>query len=79
MATSTEQTETVTVTDASAMDTSTDIVPTEVEEKPVNGTDEDTTETDNKASKRKRSLKKVVESTENISNGRPRRNLSKRK
>ena len=84
MATSTEQTETVTVPpvpEASEMDTSADIVPVETEEQqPVNGTDEDTAETDNsKASKRKRSSKKVVEPTENISNGRPKRNLSKRK
>jgi hypothetical protein len=74
-ATSTEQT----VMNTSTMDTSNDIIPIEIEEKPVNGTDEDTTETDNKASKRKRSTKKVVESNENISNGRPKRNLSKRK
>lgn len=73
-ATSTEQT----VMNTSTMDTSNDIIPIEIEEKPVNGTDEDTTETDNKASKRKRSTKKVVESNENISNGRPKRNLSKR-
>ena len=80
MTTSTEQTETVT-NNPSAMDTSTDIVATETEEKPVNGgggADEEATDTENKASKRKRSSKKVVETTESISTGRPKRNLSKR-
>jgi hypothetical protein len=73
----TEQTEPVTNT--SAMDTANDIIPGEFDEKPVNGTDEEPTETESKASKRKRSTKKVAESVENISNGRPKRNLSKRK
>lgn len=77
MTSSTEQTETATNV-PSAMDTSTDAVATEVEEKPVNGTDEDGNDTENKASKRKRSTKKVVESTESISTTRPKRNLSKR-
>ncbi len=77
MTSSTEPTETVTKT--SAMNTSADVVSAEAEEKPMNGIDEDPTETENKVGKRKRSTKKVVESVENISNGRPKRNLSKRK
>jgi hypothetical protein len=72
MISSTEQTETVANT--SIMDTSTDI-----EGQPVNGIDEESTGTDNKASKRKRSTKKAIEPIDNISNGRPKRNLSKRK
>ena len=77
MTTSTEQTEAAS-NNRSAMDTSTDAVATEVEEKPVNGTDEDPNDTENKSSKRKRSTKKVVEPTESISTSRPKRNLSKR-
>ena len=78
MTSSTEQTETVTK-NTSTMDTSADIVEVEIEEKPVNGVDEEPTDTDNKAGKRKRPTKKFVEPTESISSGRPKRNLSKRK
>jgi hypothetical protein len=77
MTSSTEQSETVAQT--STMDTSADVVTANAEEKPVNGTDEEQTASDNKVGKRKRSTKKVVENTDNISNGRPRRTLSKRK
>jgi hypothetical protein len=77
MTSSTEQSETVANT--AAMDTSGDVVTTNTEEKPINGTDEEQTAGDNKAGKRKRSLKKVAENTDNITNGRPRRTLPKRK
>jgi hypothetical protein len=61
------------------MDTSnTDVEPTINEETPLNGIEESSTET--KVGKRKRSTKKQVENDEtNISNGRPRRTLPKRK
>jgi hypothetical protein len=61
------------------MDTSTtDVELINPDETPVNGLDEPSTET--KAGKRKRSTKKGVETDEtNISNGRPRRTLPKRK
>jgi hypothetical protein len=61
------------------MDTSnTDVEPTTTEETPVNGMEESSTET--KGGKRKRSTKKQIETDEaNISNGRPRRTLPKRK
>ncbi len=77
MTSSTEQTETVTYT--SAMDTSADFGTTDAEEKPVNGVDDESTAIENKAGKRKRSTKKVVEPVDNLPNGRPKRNLSKRK
>lgn len=61
------------------MDTSTtDVEAAPTEETPGNGMEE--TSTDTKASKRKRPSKKPVETEEtNISNGRPRRTLPKRK
>jgi hypothetical protein len=73
MTSSTELTEGVANT--SAMDTSADIVTTDIEEKQINGADEDPTT----AGKRKRSTKKAVEQIDNVPNGRPKRNLSKRK
>jgi hypothetical protein len=76
MTSSTETTEGVANT--SAMDTSADNVTTDIEEKQVNGADEDLTAAENKAGKRKRSTKKAVEQIDNVSNGRPKRNLSKR-
>lgn len=79
MTTSTEQTETV--ASASAMDTSAELVTPDTEEKQANGVDEEeeTTTTESKVGKRKRSTKKAAEQVDNISNGRPKRNLSKRK
>jgi hypothetical protein len=74
MTSSTEQTETVANT--STMDTSEDFVIIDTEEKSVNGVDE---AIENKVGKRKRSTKKAVESIDNLPNGRPKRNLSKRK
>jgi hypothetical protein len=74
MTSSTEQTETVANT--SITDTSGDFVIIDTEEKSVNGVDE---AIENKAGKRKRSTKKAVESIDNLPNGRPKRNLSKRK
>ncbi len=61
------------------MDTSTsDVEPMTIEETPINGVEEQST--DAKGGKRKRSTKKSVETDEtNISNGRPRRTLPKRK
>jgi len=80
MTSSTEQTETT--VEPTAMDTSAEIAAPAVEtdEKPVNGNEEEQIETENKGGKRRRSTKKVVETTgETIANGRPKRNLSKRK
>jgi hypothetical protein len=76
MTSATEQAETVANT--SAMETSADVVPVDVEEKSVNGVDEESSAIENTAGKRKRSTKKAVETIENPSNGRPKRNLSKR-
>jgi hypothetical protein len=61
------------------MDTSTtDVELTNPEERSANDVDEPSTET--KTGKRKRSTKKAVETDEtNMSNGRPRRTLPKRK
>lgn len=49
------------------------------EEKQTNGIDEEANISDTKTGKRKRASKKTTEVTENISNGRPKRTLSKRK
>lgn len=77
MTSSTEQAETI-ASDTSAMDTSADVVPATIEEKPVNGAEEE----DSKVGKRKRSTKKPTEPEANnvsVTNERPKRNLSKRK
>ncbi|CAF1347847.1 unnamed protein product [Adineta steineri] len=82
MTSSTEQSETI--ANASSVDTSADNVTSTTEEKPVNGVAEEEEEmtpvaTENNSGKRKRSTKKtVVENTDNISNGRPKRTFSKR-
>jgi hypothetical protein len=78
MTSSTEPSETIQNT--STVDTPADVVETDTAEKPVNGVDEEASE--NKAGKRKRSTKKGIEIDEtsnNISNGRPKRALPKRK
>jgi hypothetical protein len=65
------------------MDTSTDVVvPTDAEDTPMNGVEEQASEpsADTKTGKRKRSTKKGAEIDEtNIPNGRPKRTFSKRK
>jgi hypothetical protein len=76
MTSSTEQSESV--ANASSVDTSANVVTSNPEQKPVNGVDEEDTTTENNTGKRKRSTKKVVESTDNQFNGRPKRSLSKR-
>jgi hypothetical protein len=80
MTSSTEPSETIQNT--STVDTPTDVVETDTAEKPVNGVDEEASASENKAGKRKRSTKKGIEIDEtsnNISNGRPKRALPKRK
>ena len=77
MTSSTEQTETV--ANPSAIDTSTDVVPANPEQKPVNGNDEEPTAAESNATKRKRSTKKAVETTDSVPNERPKRTFSKRK
>jgi hypothetical protein len=76
----TEPTETI--ADTSAMDTSNDIVTAPVDDKTVNGVDESNALGDSKTSKRKRPSKKATETEDissSLSNGRPKRTLSKRK
>ena len=82
MTSSTKQAETI-APETSAMDTSADVVPaTTIEEKPVNGAEEEVSEADNKVGKRKRATKKPTETEAtnvSVTNERPKRNLSKRK
>lgn len=77
MTTSTPQSENATNT--SVVEASNDVQMADTEEKSVNGMDEESATNDNKTGKRKRSTKKTVEVTENISNARPKRSLQKRK
>ena len=77
MASSIEKSESI--ASISAVDPPIDPFMSNSEEKLVNGIDEQSTATENTSVKRKRSIKKPVETTESMPNGRSKRILSKRK
>ncbi|CAF1370201.1 unnamed protein product [Rotaria magnacalcarata] len=76
MTTSTQQS--VAAANTSVVEAPNDVEMADSEEKPINGNEEESTSSDNKAGKRKRSTTKASEATKTIPNGRPKRSLQKR-